>query len=156
MAEKPTADDALRELRLLATCRCAPDWTERDLHDSHCVAYYRDEVDTVAEEIAHLRAVADAARATLDITGLNDALQKRAALRTALAALDGTEPAPPEPPADSCSTCGAEPGEQCRYGCAYQASRRDRGWKELPTPTVLSVQVLEEIEAIRHEMPDDI
>lgn len=40
-------------------------------------------------ELPVLRAVADAARATLDITGLNDALQKRAALRTALAALDG-------------------------------------------------------------------
>lgn len=119
MSEKPTAEDAIHELRLLTTCRCAPDWTERDLHDPHCVAYYREEVDIVADELERLRAVA-------------------------------------VPPSDSCSTCGAGPNEPCRYGCAYQASRRARGWKELPTPTVLSVGVLEEIEAIRREMPDDI
>lgn len=81
------SEEAIRELRLLTTCRCAPDWTDRRLHEPHCVAYYREEVDTVADEITRLRAVADAARASLDITDLGDAFQKREALRAALAAL---------------------------------------------------------------------
>lgn len=42
-------------------------------------------------ELPVLRAVVDAARASLDVTDLSDAFRKRAALRTALAALDGDQ-----------------------------------------------------------------
>lgn len=57
-------------------------------------------------------------------------------------------------PGDSCSTCGAEPNEPCRDGCAY-AARTHRGWRDVPR-TVLGERVLEEITEMRRDFPDDI
>lgn len=66
------------------------------------------------------------------------------------------EPTPLVAIRDSCSTCGAEPNEPCRDGCAYQASGRARGWRELPAPTAFTRRVLEEITEMRRDFPDDI
>lgn len=41
-------DHALNQLRLLTTCYCTDDWRGRGMHGPHCVAEYREDVDTLA------------------------------------------------------------------------------------------------------------
>ena len=43
-----TTGEALRELRLLTTCRCEPAWTGRGLHAPDCLEEWRADVDTLA------------------------------------------------------------------------------------------------------------
>jgi hypothetical protein len=42
---------ALNELRHLTTCHCQPPWTDRGLHETHCAAEYREDVETLARAI---------------------------------------------------------------------------------------------------------
>jgi hypothetical protein len=43
--------EAIGELRWLTECRCHPDWTERNRHETHCASDYRADVNTVTKAL---------------------------------------------------------------------------------------------------------
>lgn len=56
-------DRAIAELRELTTCRCGVAWTGRGLHETHCAAECREDVDTLTGAVRAAEQDRDAARA---------------------------------------------------------------------------------------------
>jgi hypothetical protein len=56
-AGETTAAEALRELRVLTTCRCEQAWTGRGLHAPDCLEDWRADVETLAAALAERNAV---------------------------------------------------------------------------------------------------